>query len=220
MTSRRLDVKDIPDLPGFSTVAQIAAKWSVHKGTVFYMILHQLAFPEGSVYKVSKGKEDQRPLILVKTDVANEIMGRRAETLKKISPTYSGDVGAWNRRVKEWGKSVGWTETAIRTMGPPTQLLEDAYVQQFPDDPRPEGPEESENDRAYNEALAAWSSRVKTWGQTTGWTTTLIRATGLPNVPLVRAYLKEHPDDVRPTRTEIARQSVRIEHGADSAESH
>lgn len=224
--SRKLSIDDIPELPGYLTVAAISAKYKVHKGTVFYAIMYQGLFPEGTVYKVGKGKGDAegerngRPLILVEEKQADKVFTERAETLKKITPEYTNHLVEWNRRVKEWGHEIGWNETPIRVMGPPTQQLVAAYLGAHPDDPRPEEPEPTETDRAFAQALADWAARVKAWGISSGWKRTRIRPSGMPNQMLVDAYLAEHPEDSRPRKSELARELSRIGDGSDSEESH
>lgn len=149
VTKLRITIDDIPELPGYMTLAAIAAKYKVDKGTVRYMILAQNAFK--TVCKVTKGglqedDKDKRPLLLISSAEVEEVFAERKklnDQLKQqrlLNPGRSEDVIAWNRRVKEWGRSIGWTQTPISIAGPPNQTLIVAYVKRHPDDVRPAKP--------------------------------------------------------------------------------
>lgn len=220
---RRLNVEEIPELPGYMTVAAIADKYHVHKGTVYYMITNSLSFGPNAVFKASKGTgDDQRPLLLVRTDAVTRVFAKRAKDFKPVTDEYATAINDWNRRVKQWGRDSGWTLTPIRTMGPPQHDLMAAYLRENPGDMRPEidpVTEQANPDADFEQALTDWSQRVKNWGIATGWTTTRIRAYGVPNKTLVDAYLAQNPDDLRPRRGEFVRQFAGIDDGAEP-ESH
>lgn len=134
--ARRLEVKDIPELPGYLTVAAVSERYGIHKGTVFYMIYNSRRFE--NVYKVSKGKtngtEDQRPLLLLLEEEVKTVMADRGLT-EQAGPNST--LAAWNRRVKDWARSIGWTQTPIEVKGPPQRALVAEYLKANPDDIKP-----------------------------------------------------------------------------------
>jgi hypothetical protein len=134
---RKLTLAQIPELPGYIPVARIAADYGVHKGTIYYMIYHQAAFRH--VYKVSTGMDDPRPLIVILESEVREVFAareRKAKEIRQLTPAQQ--VQQWNRRVKQWGRDIGWEKTPILLSGPPSVPLVTAYLEEHADDPRPE----------------------------------------------------------------------------------
>lgn len=131
--SRKLDIKDIPELPGYMTVAAVSDLYGVNKGTIYYMIYNSRRFK--SVVKVSKGLDDQRPMLLLSADEVKKIFDVR-ENFVPIDPSRAKDLTIWNRRVKQWGRQVGWGDQILAS-GPPAIGLVDEYVRQHPQDPKP-----------------------------------------------------------------------------------
>lgn len=144
MPKLRITIDEIPELPGYMTLAAIAAKYKVDKGTVRYMILNQNVF--STVCKVTKGgltDKDKRPLLLISSGEVEQVFAARAKfKAEQPDPARKQEVIEWNRRVKQWGRSVGWTQTPISSAGPPNQTLIVAYAKRHPDDPRPIKPAE------------------------------------------------------------------------------
>jgi hypothetical protein len=138
MSRHRLTVDDIPELPGYTTVAALADKYGVHKGTIYYLLYNKEAFQRP--YKVSRGLKDERPLILLEEKNAYEVMERRGTELaaqRRVSGSAE-ELKHWNRRVKNWGREIGWTTTRISESGQAGKLLIEAYLQTHPEDVRPD----------------------------------------------------------------------------------
>lgn len=128
----KLTVQDIPELPGYMTVADIAERYGINKGTVYHMIYESQRFK--TVFKISKGGTNQRPMLLVsESEVMKAFAGRTVVT----DPQQVVKVGEWNKRVKQWGLDTGWTQTPIFPSGPPQISLVEAFVKANPDDVRP-----------------------------------------------------------------------------------
>jgi hypothetical protein len=134
---KKLSLAEIPELPGYLPVSRIAADYGVHKGTVYYMIYQQAAFQH--VFKVSMGADDPRPLIVILESEVRSVFAERERHAKLMAtPTLAQQLAAWNRRIKDWGRSIDWTETAIHVSGPASLSLTAAYQREHPGDPRPE----------------------------------------------------------------------------------
>jgi hypothetical protein len=137
--SKKLSIDEIPELPGYMTLAAIAEKYSVSKSTVYYMIMGQRLFR--TVVKVTKGsdeagKGDKRPMLLIKTSEVEKVFAERS--FRVVTAETSERLKEWNRRIKQWGRTSGWSETAIHVAGAPPRILVDAYLAEHPDDQRPE----------------------------------------------------------------------------------
>lgn len=147
MPSNRLEIEDVPELPGYLTVAAVAEMYQIHKGTVYYMIFKSRRFR--TVFKVTKGmssqgEKDKRPLLLLDEREVKQVFAQKAEdaTLNgSTDPQLKAKLTAWNKRVKQWGRDNGWTETPIAISGPPQIQLIEAYLKAHPEDrkPRPDG---------------------------------------------------------------------------------
>src|SRR5215475_3428460 len=72
----KMNPDEIPELPGYVTVAALAKKYNVNKGTIYYLLYNKRAF--ASACKVSKGEGDERPLILLATREADRVMSQRS----------------------------------------------------------------------------------------------------------------------------------------------
>ncbi len=134
---RRLELDDIPELPGYLTVAAVAEKYGVGKGSIYNMVYSQLRFK--NVFKITKGGNggDKRPLILLlETEVARVFSDKSQYTVS--DPELAARRSDWRKRVKTWGRADGWNETPIAVSGPPHASLVHAYLQANPDDPMPE----------------------------------------------------------------------------------
>jgi hypothetical protein len=132
-----MTINDIPELPGYITVAAVADKYGLSKGMVYYLLYTKQAF--GRPYKVSRGASDERPLILLDTREVDQIMeGRKAEMIEHDRASAPAeDLRQWNLRVKDWGRSTGWDTTRISVSGQPGKQLVAAYQATHADDPRP-----------------------------------------------------------------------------------
>lgn len=131
----RMTIDDVPELAGYLTVAQVVEKYGVNKQTVYYWIFNQMAFR--SVCKVTKGGDSKRPVLLLATSEVEKVLAKRAEVQNK-PPDYKELLRRWNKRVKDWARNEGWTQTLISVTGPPNRLMVEAYMKEHPDDPRPE----------------------------------------------------------------------------------
>lgn len=138
---QRLDIRDIPELPGYLTVSAVAERYGMAKGSIYHMIYAKRRFK--NVYKVGKGGhkggkggEDKRPLLLLATNEVDEVFAQR-ERPQVTDPDLSQKMNAWNKRVKQWAREQGWTQTVIRISGQPPKVMQQAYLQANPDDTRP-----------------------------------------------------------------------------------
>ncbi len=134
---RRLELDDIPELPGYITVAAVAEKYGQSKGAIYNMVYGQVRFKH--VFKITKGGNggDKRPLILLmESEVAKVFEDKSKFTVQ--DPELAAKRAAWRKRVKEWGRGEGWTETPIAISGPPHAQLVHAYLEANPNDPMPE----------------------------------------------------------------------------------
>lgn len=125
---------EIPELPGYMTVATVARIFGIEKESVFYKIYEQGAFQH--VYKVGPPEETRRPvLLLLESEVRRVFSTERASVPMHTSRTL---LKEWNKRVKAWGRETGWTETPIADAGRPPKALVQAYLEANPEDTRPE----------------------------------------------------------------------------------
>lgn len=138
MRQRRTTVDDIPELPGYTTVAALASEYGVAKGTIYYLLYTKRAFERP--YKVSRGLSDERPLILLEEKNAHEVMKKRGTEMAEHNRVSGNadEVKHWNRRVKNWGREIGWTTTRISDSGQAGKLLVEAYLEAHPEDVRPD----------------------------------------------------------------------------------
>lgn len=134
---KKMQADEIPELPGYITVAALAEKFGVNKSTIYYLLYSVQAFSRP--YKIMKGVLDERPLILLDANDANLVMEKRKAGLavEGAVPRTAKNVTEWNLRVKNWGRETGWTQTRISPAGPPHKALADAYSAQHPQDVRP-----------------------------------------------------------------------------------
>lgn len=138
MSRRRITVEDIPELPGYITITALASEYGVAKGTIYYLLYNKQAFHRP--YKVSRGLKDERPLILLEEKDAHTVMKQRESEMAQQNRVSGSaeELKHWNRRVKDWGRQTGWTETRISDSGQAGKLLTLAYLQAHPEDPRPD----------------------------------------------------------------------------------
>lgn len=133
----RLELRDIPELPHYISVAQAAAVFGISKTSVYYMIYDQGLFEV--VYRIGGDPEDpsglnERPfLLLLKAEVSR--VKKAKDAAAQAGPPLLVRVKEWNRRVKEWGKENGFGPSS--PAGRPNRLLVAAYNENHPDDPRP-----------------------------------------------------------------------------------
>jgi hypothetical protein len=108
------------------------------QGTIYYLLFNKQAFRRP--YKVSRGLGDERPLILLEERDARDVMKRRESELAEKNRVSGGaeELKLWNRRVKDWGRGIGWATTRISDSGQPGKLLVEAYLDARPEDPRPD----------------------------------------------------------------------------------
>ncbi len=135
--ARVLNVEDIPELPGYSTVAAVSERYGVVKGTIYHMLFEQGKFKH--VYKIRKGGNggETKPLLMLLDAEVERVFADRSK-LPVNDPELSRRRTEWSKRVKNWGREVNWTQTPIAVSGPPPAVLVAAYVQANPRDPRPE----------------------------------------------------------------------------------
>lgn len=129
--------EEIPELPGYITVAALSEMYGVDKGTIYYMLYNSQAFKRA--YKVMKGVVDPKPLILLDRNEATKVMDARKDRLETRAqvPATAQALRDWNRRVKDWGIETGWTQTRISDSGQPNMPLMQAYLEKHPEDVRP-----------------------------------------------------------------------------------
>lgn len=134
---RKMRPDEIPELPGYITVAALAERFDVDKSTIYYMLYSVQAFARP--YKIMKGVKDERPLILLDATDAVAVMTERVRNLKRDAavPRTAKNVRSWNLRVKDWGRETGWSQTRISAAGPPHKALADAYLAEHPGDVKP-----------------------------------------------------------------------------------
>lgn len=133
----RLKIGDLPELPGYVTVGALAERFGVSKETVYYLLYDKKSITRA--YKISKGVEGNRPLILIEERQGEEVMVARAKELEEKGRMLATphQLRDWNRRVKDWGRENNWTLTVIRASGQPGIELQRAYLQAHPEDPKP-----------------------------------------------------------------------------------
>lgn len=134
---RSMRPEEIPELPGYITVAALSDKYGVDKGTIYYMLYNGQKFSRP--YKVMKGTVDPKPLILLDRNDAFKVMDARAQqqSAKANLPATAQELREWNRRVKDWGIETGWTQTRISESGQPSLPLIRAFLEKYPQDVRP-----------------------------------------------------------------------------------
>lgn len=123
---------EVPELPGFIPVAAVSERYGVHKGTIYYMIFSSKRFK--TVFKVTRGAEDQRPVLLLDENEVRKVMAERQRDADSENPK---ELAAWNRRVKDWGRAGGWHQTPISISGPPQLALVEQYLKAHPEDVKP-----------------------------------------------------------------------------------
>jgi hypothetical protein len=129
-----MTIDEIPDLPGYLSVAQVVERYGINKQTVYYMIFSQRAFKR--VFKISRGSDAKRVVLMLNEAEVASVMQQREERGHR-PPSRKAALRDWTYRVKQWGWDNKWTATPIAKSGPPTRQLVDAYLQAHPDDPRP-----------------------------------------------------------------------------------
>lgn len=134
---RRLDLADVPEIPGYSTVAAVGEKYGLSKGAIYNLVFSQLAFK--FVYKITKGGsgDEKRPLIMLLDQEVDRYFADKQVVSVSDREIASKRV-AWRKRVKDWGRQIGWDKTLIAVSGPPHTSLVAAYEAEHPDDRMPE----------------------------------------------------------------------------------
>lgn len=133
----RINYEDMPDLPGYWTVARVSAEYGMSKEGVRNMVWAQKLFP--GACKVTWGEPgDPNPkiILLLPEQEVRKVFARRTAA-REQGPSLAKQINAWNRRVKDWGRVNSWAQTPIRVSGAPHKLLAEAYLEANPADPRP-----------------------------------------------------------------------------------
>lgn len=132
--TRPLTIKDIPDLPGYMTVAQVAFLFNVSRFTVYDDIYVKRRFKK--VFRAGKPEDTGRPMLLLdETEVREQY-----EQSQQLSPKQA--FRAWNLRVKTWANESGWAQRnglVVSPRGEAQLKMVFAYVDEHPDDPNPKG---------------------------------------------------------------------------------
>lgn len=131
-----IELKDIPELPHYVSVAWVAKLFGVSKTAIYYKIYEQEKFRE--VYRVGGDPDDpkgerERPFLLLRKSEVEKV--KKAEDEAKELPPMRLRVNEWNKRVKAWGRLNGFS--TVNERGRPNLLLTKAYIESHPDDPRP-----------------------------------------------------------------------------------
>lgn len=129
-----MKLEDIPPIPGYVSVARTAKILGMTKASVYYKIYDQDAFKR--VYKLPGAEDASRPVLLLLESEVREVAEREAAARPR-DPAREA-LAAWNKRVKDWGRTTGWSVTDIRAPGQPHLSLQAAYIAANPDDVRPE----------------------------------------------------------------------------------
>lgn len=128
----KLQAMDLPELPGYVSVAQAAKILGMAKTSVFYNIYTTGILRQ--VFRVGDEKEEERPFILLLEADVKRVAEQR---LAVPAPTYEGLLAEWNQRVKGWGASSGWDKFRISEKGVPRRELVQDYLKDHPEDTRP-----------------------------------------------------------------------------------
>lgn len=130
--TENLQVTDLPELPGYVSVAQAANILGMAKTSVFYNIYTTRLLNQ--VFRVGNVEEGERPFILLlKTHV--EQVAKKLNSLPE--PTCEQLLAEWNQRVKQWGLTSGWDKFRISEKGVPRRELVADYLKDHPEDARP-----------------------------------------------------------------------------------
>lgn len=133
---------DLPELPGYMSVAQACKLFKLSKQGMYYRIFDLGQFR--TVYRVGGGREEEgerreRPfLLLVKDEVMRvyreeqEAQGNEQSAREKREA-----LNQFHRRVKDWGLANDWTQSRISPKGRPHEALVRAYEKAHPKDRRP-----------------------------------------------------------------------------------
>jgi hypothetical protein len=124
----------IPPIPGYISVARAAKILGMAKASVYYKIYDQDAF--NHVYKLPGADDSARPVLLMLESEVRSVAER--ERAQRGEGEAKERLRVWNQRVKVWGRAGGWASSEISTFGQPSLLLQGAYLQAHPQDPRPE----------------------------------------------------------------------------------
>lgn len=127
-----MNADQVPELPGYVSVAVAAEMLGQSKPSVYYRMFTQGHFKV--IFRVDCAKE--RPLyLLLKTEVEQVIEREAREAEQKAighAQALANGLGR-NRRIKAWGHESGWPGF-IHTKGAPSRELVCAYEAAHPDD--------------------------------------------------------------------------------------
>lgn len=130
--TENLQIRDVPLLPHYITVAQAARLLNMTKTSVFYNIKITRRLRE--VFRIGDEDEGDRPVVLI---LRQEVENLAAELAQEPGKAYDQLLNDWNRRVKQWGFDTGWDKFRISEKGIPRKELSDDYLAVHPDDTRP-----------------------------------------------------------------------------------
>lgn len=135
MSPKRVySVSDLPEVPGYISVARACAIMGIAKSSMFYKIYEQKAFRQ--VYRLSGEDDDARPTILMVEAEVLAVQRAEAEAVRQL-PLHER-VMDWNKRVKAWAaEHTDLWPTRVHAAGPPARELQMLYQQHVPQDPRP-----------------------------------------------------------------------------------
>jgi hypothetical protein len=128
-----LTIEQIPQIPGYLSVAQAAEIFGYAKESIFYKIYRQRAF--NHVYRVGDTSPGSRPVLVLLEAEVREVKAR--EDAASTEEPFKSRLRSWNRRVKQWGVDNNWTQNVIHKSGQPHIDLQAAYEKAHPDDLRP-----------------------------------------------------------------------------------
>lgn len=131
-----MKLSEIPVLPGYISVARAARLLNMNKVSVYYKIYEQDAFR--TVFKLAGAHDESRPVILLLEAEVKAVAAREQHEAETFAPALRERLNAWNKRVKAWGLSTGWSDGTIHVAGAPSRPLQTAYLEANPQDPRPE----------------------------------------------------------------------------------
>lgn len=129
-----MKLEDIPEMPGYISVARAARIFDMTKASIYYKIYEQEKFKH--VYRLGGGDEESRPVLLLLESEVRQVAAREAEEAAVVP--LKDRLNAWNKRVKDWGRRTGWSATEIHVAGQPDLKLQAAYLAATPQDVRPE----------------------------------------------------------------------------------
>src|SRR3954469_18984974 len=128
-----MKLEDIPELPGYISVARAARIFDMTKASIYYKIYEQEKFKH--VYRLGGVDEESRPVLMLLESEVRQVA--KAELDEADIVPLKERLNAWNKRVKQWGRETGWTATEIHVAGQPDLKLQGAYSAANPGDARP-----------------------------------------------------------------------------------